>query len=134
MCLFFARSFDDLLRCQSNALVNDLHSGVARADRDLLGAVGMAVEPRFADEESETATQLARNAIDIGTNVIEAGDVVAHCTANPGGGAVFAEGFAQGPPPFARGNAGFGAGNRGRHDIATPGGGSFLLLQSLADS
>ena len=33
-------------------LIDDVHAYVPRPHGDLLGAVGMAVEPRFADEES----------------------------------------------------------------------------------
>ena len=47
-------------RRQADALVDDLEPGVARRDRDLLGAVRVAVEPGLADEEAERAAELAR--------------------------------------------------------------------------
>ena len=53
-------------------------------------------------------------------DVVEPVDVVAHGTADPGRRAVFAERLAQRPAPFAGGDAGLGAGDRGRHDVAWP--------------
>ena len=44
---------DDLLGRQADALVDDLEAGVAGADGDLLGAVGVPVEARLADEEPQ---------------------------------------------------------------------------------
>ena len=52
MDALFQRGVDDFGRRQADALVNHLHAGVARAHRDLLGAVGMAVEAGLADQES----------------------------------------------------------------------------------
>ena len=41
----------DLLRGQADALVDDLHAGVACGDGDLLGAVGVTIEPGLGHEE-----------------------------------------------------------------------------------
>ena len=41
-----ARGLDDLFGGQANALVVDLHPAIAGAEGDLLGTVGMPVEPR----------------------------------------------------------------------------------------
>src|SRR6185437_12898339 len=116
--LLLLRRVDDLLRRQANALVDHLHAGVARADGDLLGAVTMAVETGLADQESHAAAELLRHAVDVGADVVEAGDVVAHGAADAGWRAVFAKGLAQRPAPFAGGDAGLRAVDRGRHDIA----------------
>ena len=58
MRLLFARGIDDLLRRQADALIDHLHAGIARAHRDLLGAVGMAVEPGLADQELQAPAEL----------------------------------------------------------------------------
>ena len=52
------RSSHDLRGRQPDALVDDLETGVARADRDLLGAVAVPVEPRLADQEAEPVAEL----------------------------------------------------------------------------
>jgi hypothetical protein len=58
MHAFLQRGVDDLGRRQADALVDDLHAGIAGAHGDLLGAVGMAVEARLADEEFDAAAEL----------------------------------------------------------------------------
>jgi CheY-like chemotaxis protein/nitrogen-specific signal transduction histidine kinase len=57
--LFLVRGSDDLLRRQADALVDHLHAGIARAHRDLLGAVGMAVETRLADQKRQAPPELS---------------------------------------------------------------------------
>ena len=130
MRLLLAHGVDDLLRRQPDALVDHLHAGVARAHRDLLGAVGMAVEAGLADQERHAPAELARDAIDLGADVVEAADVVAHGVADAGRRAVFAERLAQRPAPFAGGDAGFGAGDRGRHDVGAAGRGALEVRQA----
>ena len=51
------RGARDLGRRQADALVDDVHAGVARAHGDLLGAVGVAVEPGLADEDLQVAPE-----------------------------------------------------------------------------
>ena len=46
-----ARRRRDLLGREADALVDDLHAGVAGGDGDLLGAVGVAVEAGLGHEE-----------------------------------------------------------------------------------
>src|SRR6187401_844108 len=101
MRLLLARGFDDFLRRQPDALIHDLHAGIARTYCNLLGAIGMAVQSRLANEEREPATKFAGNAVDIGADVVEPGDVVAHRATNAGRRPVFAESLAQRPSPFA---------------------------------
>ena len=55
----------DLRGREPDALVDDLHARVARADRDLLGAVGVPVEPRLADEDLHAAAELLADARDL---------------------------------------------------------------------
>src|SRR5439155_1350088 len=55
----------DLRRRQPDAVVDDVHAGVARADCDLLGAVGVAVEPGLADEDLERAPESLGDALDL---------------------------------------------------------------------
>ena len=52
------RRRDDLGRCQADPLVDDLEAGVPGPHGDLLGAVGVTVEPRLADEEPQRLAQL----------------------------------------------------------------------------
>ena len=49
------RGAHDFLGGQANALIVDVHAAVARPEGDLFGAVGMAVEPRLADQEAAAA-------------------------------------------------------------------------------
>ena len=67
-----ARGLDDLRRREADAFVDHIHAGVARAHRNLLGAVGMAVEAGLADHEFQPAAELARDAVDIGAQIVEA--------------------------------------------------------------
>ena len=77
----------------------------------------MAVEPGLANQKLEPPAELFGDALDLGANVIEPFGVVAHCGADAGRRAIFAERSAQRGAPFAGGHAGFGAGDRGRHDV-----------------
>ena len=49
---------DDLLRGQPDSLVDDLEAGVAGAYGDLLGAVGVSVEPGLPDEQPQPSADL----------------------------------------------------------------------------
>ena len=44
-------ALDDLLRRQADAVIDDIHAGVGRAHRNLLGPIGMTVEAGLADEQ-----------------------------------------------------------------------------------
>ena len=57
------RGAHDLRRRQADAFVDDLHAAVAGAHGDLLGAVGVAVEARLADQELDAAAELGRDAL-----------------------------------------------------------------------
>ena len=59
------RGRDDLLRRQPDALVDDLEAGVAGPHRDLLGAVGVAVEPGLADQQPQPAAELLAGPLDV---------------------------------------------------------------------
>ena len=112
MRALFAHRFDDLGRRQPDAFVDHIHAGVARAHRDLLGAVGMPVEAGLADHECQPPAELARDAVDVGAQLVEADGLVARGAADAGGRAKLAEAFTQGEAPFAGRDAGFGAGHR----------------------
>ncbi len=115
--VLFRRRRDDRLGGQTDAVIDHLHAGVAGAGGDLLGAVGMAVEARLADQKFQPPAELFRHPVDLGADVVEAFGVVAHGGADAGRRAVFAERGAQRKAPFAGGDAGFGAVDRGRHDV-----------------
>src|SRR5262245_50427414 len=83
-----ARGLDDFRRRQADAFVDHSHAGVARTHRDLLGAVGMAVEAGLAEHEFQPAAKLARHAVDVGAQVVEAHRLVARRAPDAGGRAV----------------------------------------------
>ena len=64
---------DDLGRGQADAVIDDVHAGVGGPHRDLLGAVGMAVEARLADQEFQPPAELQRHPLDVGAHVVEVG-------------------------------------------------------------
>src|SRR5258708_37398534 len=113
-----ARSFHDRSRRQADALVDHVDAGIARPHRDLLRAVGVTVEPRLPEHECEPPGELARYPLDLGTQIVETDGLVARRATHAGGRAVLAEAFAQAEAPFARGQPGFSATHRGRHDVA----------------
>ena len=49
---------------QADALVDDLHAGIAGAHGDLLGAVRMAVEARLADQKLDAPAELVGHGFD----------------------------------------------------------------------
>ena len=61
----------DLRRGQADALVDDVHAGVAGAHRDLLGAVGVAVEARLADEDLQPPPERLGDAVDLVAQLLE---------------------------------------------------------------
>src|SRR6185295_14677755 len=126
---FLQRRIDDLGRREAYPLVHDLHAGIARAHRDLLGAVGVAVEAGLADQELDAPAELARHALDVGAHAVEPARIVARRAADAGRRAVFAERVAQRRAPFAGGDAGLGGGDRGGHDVAPFRGGGAQVLQ-----
>src|SRR5207247_1961864 len=101
-----------------DAFVNHFHAGIAGAHRDLLGAVGMAVESRLAHQKFDAPAELARYALDLGTHAVEAIARMRRRARHTGRRAVLAENFAQRRAPFPGGDPGFGAFDRGRHDVA----------------
>ena len=81
----------DLGRGQPDALVDDVHAGVAGPDGDLLGAVGVPVEARLADQELQPAAERLAEPLDL---VAQLGHVLAGDRgrlADAGGRAVLAE-------------------------------------------
>jgi hypothetical protein len=120
------RGGGDLRGGQADALVDDVHAHVARAHRDLLGAVGMAVEAGLADQDLRAAAEplselrhlpaqlreLPRRAAAVG--VLER---LAAGLADAGGGAVAAEDVAQGACPLARRRARARRRDRGEHQV-----------------
>ena len=56
--VLFRRRSGDRLRRQTDAVIDNFHAGVAGASGDLLGAVGVAVEARLADQELQAPAEL----------------------------------------------------------------------------
>ena len=111
MGLFFLGAFDDFLGGQPDAFVIDIHAAVAGTERDLFGAVGMAVEPGLADHELQPATQLVGHGIDCVTDVIQPFGLVGHAGGNACRSPVFAMHGAHLCGPFPGGDTGLGGGN-----------------------
>jgi hypothetical protein len=65
------RGGDDLRGGQADPFVDDLHPDVTRTQGDLLGAVGVTVEPRLADEDLDPAPERLADAGDLLAQGIE---------------------------------------------------------------
>src|SRR5262249_50034020 len=92
----------DLAGRQANAFIDDLHAGIASADGDLLGAIGMTIEAGLTDEELDTPAEAVGHFVDAGAYGLQLCAVAGDgrlCDA--GRRAVFAEDFAQRRAPFA---------------------------------
>ena len=114
----------DLAGGQPDALVDDLHPGVAGVDGDLLGPVRVAVEARLADQQLDPPAEPGRDLLDPGPDGLELGGRERGARpglADPGRGAVVAEGVAQGLGPLPGGDPGAGRVDRGDHDVLIPG-------------
>ena len=98
--LLEGRSYD-LFRRQADALVDDLEARVARAHRDLLGPVGMAVEAGLADQHLEGPAEAAAHGPDLAAQLGELDGGIVGGPAHPGRCAIFAEDVAQNGRPFA---------------------------------
>src|SRR5215831_9540400 len=133
MRALLARRFDDLRRSEPNAFIDYVDAGVARAHGDLLGAVRVPVEARLAEHEFEPPAELTRHSLDFGAQVVEADGFVARRTPHASRRAILAEALTQGKTPFAGGDAGFGADDRGGHDVAIFSGRSAQLLERCRD-
>ena len=124
------RAAGDLRRREADALVDDVHADVARADGDLLGAVGVAVEAGLADEDLRRA---ADRLADAGDLVAQLGDLLGRGgrgrLADAGRRAVGAERVAQRLRPLAGGGARAGGGDRRLHHVLVGRGDARELLQ-----
>ena len=124
MDVLLRRGVGDLRRGQADALVDHLDAAVPRLDGDLLGAVGMAVQPRLADQHLEPPAEPPGQGLDPAAHRLQGSDAVfgnrphRRGRADAGGRPVEAEDAAQRPAPFAGRHAGMGAGDRQFHDVA----------------
>ncbi len=105
----------DLRGREPDALVDDVHAGVARADGDLLGAVGVPVEPGLADQDLQRAPERLADARDLVAQLLVGGG--GGGVADAGRRAVGAEDVAQRARPLAGRHAGAGGGQRRLHDV-----------------
>ncbi len=101
----------DPRRGQADAVIDHLEAAVAGRDRDLLGAVGMAVEAGLADQHLEAPAEPRRERLDPGPDRGElGGGAGAHAgAADPGRRPVVAEHLAQHRGPLAGRRPGAGA-------------------------
>src|SRR5207248_6181254 len=125
-----ARGSRDLGRAEPDALVDDLYAGVARRDRDLLGAVGVAVEAGFADQQPDGASAgcLDDRAYFV-ADFVHLRPGACGYRAHAGGRAVLAEHRAQRARPFADGAARAGERDRRRHQVLGGGRDAAQLLE-----
>ena len=65
MHAFLLRGGHDLGRREADALIDHIHAGIARAHRDLFGAVGVTVEAGLSYEKFEPSAELLRDQCDL---------------------------------------------------------------------
>ena len=100
--LRLARLRDDLGRGLADAVVDHLDADVAGAQRDLLGAVGMAVEAGLADDEARRLAELLGELGHHQADVRRRRRRVAVSGVDAGRGAVLAEHARAGSRPIRR--------------------------------
>ncbi len=132
-CAFVSRALATISAGRlADAVIGHLHADVAGAQRDLLGAVGMAVEAGLADDEARRLAELLG----------EVGDKQAHVALDlrRGSRAVTPVGARYSPKtapqrlaPLAGGDAGLGGSDRGRHDVAALAGGGLERVERRID-
>ena len=96
------RRVDDLRRGQADALVDHLHAAVAGAHRDLLGAVGMAVEAGLADQELDPPPEARARRLDRGAHLREVAHRRRRRRARPRSGRGTRRRPRASPPPIRR--------------------------------
>ncbi len=119
----------DLRGGQADPFIDDVHARVARAHRDLLGAVRVAVEAGLADEDLRPPAELLLQARHLAAQLAElpVGGSRGRGLADAGGRAVAAEHLAQGARPLAGRGARAGGGDRRDHQVL----GAVLLAGDL---
>jgi len=65
-----ARGADDFGGRQADALIDHVHAGIARAHRDLLGAVGVTVKTGLADQKFQPPAEIVSTAREERVHVI----------------------------------------------------------------
>src|SRR5580704_5060590 len=108
---------DDFGWGKPDSVVDDVHAGVRSARRDLLRAIGMAVEARLADQKTKPAAELEGNAFNFAAKRVEVACFLTRARRDAGRRAKDSELRPQRVAPFARCGPGFGRLDRGGHDI-----------------
>src|ERR1700733_257621 len=108
---------DNFGRGEPDAVVNDVHAGVRGARRDLLRAIGMAIEARLADKKPEPAAELEGDAFNFAAKRVEVACFLTRARRDAGRRTKDPELRTQSVGPFARRGPGFGRLDRGGHDI-----------------
>jgi hypothetical protein len=109
----------DLLRGQPDALVDHLEAGVAGSHGDLLGAVGVAVEARLADQQAQPAAELLAGGLHPLPDRGQVGAGLGHCTApeTPVGARYSPNTSRSVAGPLPRGRPGAGRDQGGCHQV-----------------
>lgn len=129
------RGGHDLFGREPDALVDHLEPGVAGPYGDLLGAVGVSVEARLADQEAELAAHFVTGAADLladlGHRRALLGGDRDRRRRDARGGAELAEHLAQGRGPLAGRDPGAGAFEGGLHEVLRTGRGLLEAVERL---
>ncbi len=123
----------DLGRGEPDSLVDDLETGVPGCHGDLLGTVGMAVQPGLGHEQPGLAACLLGDVPGPSPHRRELRPPVADTAAHPGRGPVLAEDLPQDAGPLTGGAPGVGQGDGGGHDVVGALGRSLEVVQCPAD-
>src|SRR6056297_1714223 len=96
------RSTDDLFGRQADTLIADIHAAISCAEGDLFGPVGMAIEPRLADEELQTPPEAVAHRVHGIADLIKPLGHVRRAARYTRGSAIFAVDGAHLLGPFPR--------------------------------
>src|SRR3546814_15146115 len=58
-------------RRQTDALIDHIHAAIARAHRDLFGAIGVPVKARLANKELQAPSELHGNGVDHFAHIVK---------------------------------------------------------------
>ena len=108
----------DLRRGQPDPLVDHLEAGVTRRHGDLLGTVGVPVQPGLGHEEARRATRALREGLGAYAHRGQVLTAPSDAAADARRGPELPEHLAQGPGPLPGRATGMGQGDGGLHDVA----------------
>mmetsp|Transcript_24008 Transcript_24008/g.44069 ORF Transcript_24008/g.44069 Transcript_24008/m.44069 type:complete len:207 (-) Transcript_24008:7087-7707(-) len=114
--VFACRRYD-LVGCEADAFIGDIHAAVTGPHGNLLGTVRVTVQSRFADQKFQAAAQPVADRIDRIAQIVQSFGHVGLTRADTRWAPIFAMDCAHLCGPLACGDAGAGGHDRGGHDI-----------------